>query len=81
MSGEAFGIVDLLSDQPRVHCEDCGSRLLWGDDALGVLTALDMESRQVFVQWWREGGNVYGCPKCGLCGVFSVLYPMDALRR
>lgn len=74
MTGAAFGIRDVLADEPRERCEDCGTVVVWGADALGLLAALEPADRALFADWWRQGGNVYACPRCGLCGVFSAAF-------
>lgn len=76
MNGAAFGLgpdFDLRRRNPRIHCEDCGAHLLYNADALGIWAAADIdpEDRRGAAEILASGGVIYGCPVCGLLGLFT----------
>lgn len=72
MGGAAFGLVDLDRQHPRERCQDCGAPLLYDGDALPVLDAFEPDTRAMLLHVWGHGGGIYGCPRCGLAGAFTI---------
>lgn len=75
MNGAAFGLgdFDVRRRRARTHCEDCGAHLRYDAEALDIWAAADITAadRRGAAEVLASGGSIYGCPSCGMLGLFT----------